>query len=79
MHINELLRLATANGASDLYLKADIVPILRINGEPFPQTGVAAITQDIMQELFTQNTNEKLLTIFARELELDFAYFFVNR
>ena len=57
MHINELLRLATAKGTSDLYPKADNVPLLRINGESSLQTDVAAITQEIMQEFFTQITS----------------------
>ena len=37
MHINELLRPATAKGASELHLKVGSVPILRIKGKLIPQ------------------------------------------
>jgi len=49
MHIDDLLRLTVAKGASDLHLKAGGVPILRIDGELVPQKQLPEMTSEDME------------------------------
>jgi twitching motility protein PilT len=74
MHINNLLETAVAKGASDLHLKVDALPALRIEGELFLQEDQAVITVETMETLFQEITTEKQREVFLRELESDFAY-----
>jgi len=46
MLIDDLLRMTTARGASDLHLKAGSFPVLRINGELIAQEDMSLITGD---------------------------------
>jgi twitching motility protein PilT len=74
MHINNLLEIAVAQGASDLHLKVNALPVLRIEGELFLQENLDVITAGAMEQWFLGITTETQREIFARELELDFAY-----
>jgi twitching motility protein PilT len=74
MHINELLGITVAKGASDLHLKAGAVPVLRIDGQLAPQDEMPEMTPQDMEQVFEQATTEEQRDYFANELELDFAY-----
>jgi len=74
MHIDDLLRMATARGASDLHLKVGGLPVLRINGELIAQEDMTVITGETMQTLLTEVTTDEQRKAFADELEADFAY-----
>ena len=74
MHIDDLLRLTVAKGASDLHLKAGGVPILRIDGELVPQKHLPEMTSEDMEQVFEEATTDAERISFAEELELDFAY-----
>ncbi len=74
MHIDELLRMTVAEGASDLHLKAGGPPVLRINGKLAPQEQMSEITSEDMKQIFEEVTTDEQRSSFADELELDFAY-----
>jgi twitching motility protein PilT len=74
MDINDLLKLAINNNASDLHLKVGRSPVMRINGELFAQDDIGIITPEIMNSIFMQLTTEKQRGAFSKELEADFAY-----
>lgn len=74
MHINNLLKLAITQNASDLHLKVGNHPFLRINGELVLQKDSTIITSENMDIIFNEVTTELQREIFAKELEADFAY-----
>ena len=74
MHIDDLLRMTVAKGASDLHLKAGGVPILRIDGELVPQKHLPEMMSEDMEQVFEEATTDAQRISFAEELELDFAY-----
>jgi twitching motility protein PilT len=74
MHINDLLSMATARGASDLHLKVGGFPVLRVNGELLFQEDIGIMTSKAMETIFTEITTEKQRESYASELEIDFAY-----
>ncbi len=74
MHIDDLLRLTVAKGASDLHLKAGGAPILRIGGELVPQKQLPEMTSEDMERVFEEATTDAQRISLAEELELDFAY-----
>ncbi len=74
MDIDDLLRMTLAKGASDLHLKAGGVPVVRINGELFPQDEIPEMTLQDMGQALEKVTTEEQRSFFADELELDFAY-----
>jgi len=74
MHIDNLLRMATTRGASDLHLKVGSLPVLRIDGELVAQEDMPVITGEIMQTLLAEVTTDEQRKAFTDELEADFAY-----
>ncbi|MCK4274087.1 MAG: type IV pilus twitching motility protein PilT [Dehalococcoidales bacterium] len=74
MRIDDLLRMATARGASDLHLKVGGLPVLRINGDLISQEDMTVITGETMEALLTEVTTDEQRKAFAGELEADFAY-----
>ena len=74
MHIDDLLRMTVAKGASDLHLKAGGFPVLRINGQLIPQDEMPEMTSEDMKQVFEEVTTDEQRTSFAGELELDIAY-----
>ena len=73
MHINDLLETTILRNASDLHLKVGNYPLLRINGE-LQALDDSIITNEDINEIFRQVTNEEQRRIFAEELEMDLAY-----
>jgi len=74
MEINQLLKLAADKGASDLHLRVDSRPVLRIDGKLMPQDDFPVVTQYEAKKLFEQITNNEQRDAFLRDKELDFAY-----
>jgi len=73
MNINELLSIAKSKQASDLIVKVNAAPLIRVNGNltalDFPK-----LTQEKTVELAKNITSEKEWAEFEKELELDMAY-----
>ena len=74
MDIDKLLKLAVDNGASDLHLRVDSRPVLRIDGKLIPQDNFPQVTHHEVKKLFEQITNQQQRDTFIRDKELDFAY-----
>jgi twitching motility protein PilT len=74
MNIDDLLRFVVKREASDLHLKVGAPPVLRIDGKLIPFGASLEFTPAKMQEVFEHVTTEEQQEVFARELELDFAY-----
>src|SRR5688572_4818590 len=74
MHLNDLLRIAAASGASDLHLKVGSYPMMRINGTLVVASEEKRLdrndTEAMASVLFTPEHQEK----FRRQQEVDLAY-----
>ncbi|HEY0659665.1 MAG TPA: type IV pilus twitching motility protein PilT [Pyrinomonadaceae bacterium] len=72
--IDDLLRMAMSFGASDLHLRAGSFPVIRVNGELRPLSGVARMTQDETLEMaFSMMSNRQKLH-FKEVYEVDIGY-----
>ncbi len=74
MKIDDLLRLMVSNRASDLHLKADTRPLLRIDGELIPEDKLSEFSSEEIWGLVCQMIGEEQKEKFNQEKELDFAY-----
>ena len=74
MEIDELLKLVVDKGASDLHLRVDSRPVLRVDGKLVPQGDFPQITSNEIERLFEQITTQEQRDTFYRDKELDFAY-----
>ena len=74
MNINELLKAAKFQDASDLHLVANSPILVRIKGNLAPLNGKTELSNEDVQELFNQITTEDERIIFSSTKELDFAY-----
>jgi twitching motility protein PilT len=74
MNLDELLRLAASNRASDLHLKVGNYPHLRIDGELYPMTRFTRVSPEEMTEmafiLMTDHHKER----FEQKRDIDLAY-----
>ena len=74
MHINDLLQIAVASGASDLHLKVGSYPMMRLNGSLVVATEAKRLdrndTEAMAQSVFTPDNLEK----FRKAQEVDLAY-----
>jgi twitching motility protein PilT len=74
MHINDLLKIATDKGASDLHLKVGSHPVLRISGELVPLVDLKRLMQeDTIAMAFSIMSNRQKQK-FKDHLEIDIAY-----
>lgn len=72
--IDDLLRMATSFGASDLHLRAGSFPVIRVSGELRPLSGVPRLTQDETLEMaFSMMSNRQKLH-FKEVFEVDIGY-----
>ncbi len=72
--IDDLLRMAMSFGASDLHLRAGSYPVIRVNGELRPVSGVTRLTQDETLEMaFSMMSNRQKLH-FKDAYEVDIGY-----
>ncbi len=74
MEINQLLKLVVDKGASDLHLRVDSRPVLRIDGKLIPQDDFPQVTSHEAERLFEQITTQEQRDTFLKDKELDFAY-----
>jgi twitching motility protein PilT len=74
MHINDLLKVAAASGASDLHLKVGSYPMMRVNGSLYLASEAKRLeradTEAMAQAMFTPEHLEK----FRKSQEVDLAY-----
>jgi twitching motility protein PilT len=74
LHINELLQIAVASGASDLHLKVGSYPMMRVNGMLVVASETKRLeredTEAIAESIFTPENREK----FRAAQEVDLAY-----
>src|SRR5258705_3638466 len=74
LSIDDLLRRAVENKASDLHLKVGNHPYLRVDGLLAPQTDVARVTpEEMLSMAFSMMTNRQKQK-FKETAELDMAY-----
>jgi twitching motility protein PilT len=74
VNIDDLLRIATNNGASDLHIKASAFPYMRIGGELRPVVDVPPLTQeDTLDMAFSMMSNRQKQR-FKEVSEVDIAY-----
>ena len=72
--IDDLLRMAMSFGASDLHLRAGSYPVIRVNGELRPISGVNRLSQDETLEMaFSMMSNRQKLH-FKDAYEVDIGY-----
>ncbi len=72
--IDDLLRMAMSFGASDIHLRAGSFPVIRVNGELRPVSGVNRLTQDETLEMaFSMMSNRQKLH-FKEAFEVDIGY-----
>ncbi|MBI4482269.1 MAG: type IV pilus twitching motility protein PilT [Acidobacteria bacterium] len=74
MNIDEMLRVAVEQGASDVHLKVGIAPYYRINGELMPLPGFPKLTKDDTGNLAAGLMNARQKQIFKDKAEVDLAY-----
>ncbi|PWT90279.1 MAG: type IV pili twitching motility protein PilT [Acidobacteria bacterium] len=74
MHINDLLKLATEKGASDLHLKVGSHPVLRITGELVPLVDLKRLMQEDTIAMAFSIMNNRQKQKFKDHLEIDIAY-----
>lgn len=71
--LNELLEACVHHGGSDLHIKADSPPLVRIDGDLFP-LDLDPINPDDAKWLCYSVLNDLQRARFEQEMELDFAY-----
>ena len=74
VEIEQLLRGMIDRQASDLHLKADRPPVLRIHGQLMPQADWPSLDEPALEEILEFLADKSQRETFARHLELDFAY-----
>jgi twitching motility protein PilT len=73
-NIDELLRRAVADGASDLHLKVGSAPVARISGELRRLTGLEDLTADDTKAYAEELLTERVSAEFEENGSADFAY-----
>lgn len=74
MRIKDVLRVMCEKDASDLFLKVDNVPYLRICGELRPIQDVAALSVAVIEKIIAEITDEVHKSALARSHDTDFAF-----
>lgn len=74
MHINDLLKIATERGASDLHLKVGSYPVIRVNGALQPLTELKKLMQEDTIAMAFSLMNARQKQKFKETLEIDIAY-----
>ena len=72
--IDDLLRGATACGASDLHIKAGSFPVMRLDGELKPITNASRLTQDDTLDMAFSIMSNRQKQRFKETSEVDIAY-----
>ena len=74
MDVNELLKTAHSQGASDLHIKVGSTPILRINGELHPLPEEKRLSQEDTVQIATAVLSPGQRDIFKKRNDIDLAY-----
>ena len=74
MHINDLLKIATDRGASDLHLKVGSHPVLRIAGDLMALVDLKRLMQEDTIAMAFSIMNNRQKQKFKDHLEIDIAY-----
>jgi twitching motility protein PilT len=74
MNLNELLKIAVDNGASDLHLKVGSMPVIRVDGELQQLTGQQRIMQEDAASMAFSIMTARQKQRFQDELQIDMAY-----
>jgi twitching motility protein PilT len=74
MDINELLKKAHSQGASDIHLKVGSSPIVRINGQLFPLADESRLSQEDTLKVAFSVMSPGQREIFKKKNDIDLAY-----
>lgn len=74
MDVNELLKAAHSQGASDLHLKVGTNPILRINGELTPLSTESRLSQEDTLKIAFSVMSPGQREVFKKKNDIDLAY-----
>ena len=74
MHINDLLKVATQQGASDLHLKVGSHPVIRISGKLVPITDQKRLMQEDTIAMAFSIMSARQKQKFKEDFEIDMAY-----
>ena len=72
--IVELMQGMFGRGASDLHLRVDHHPVLRVHGLLMPQLDWPVVDESSMEDVLGRLMDEQQRKAFARDLELDFSF-----
>jgi twitching motility protein PilT len=73
--LDEILRLATQKGASDIHLKAGIIPVIRKHGNLRPlSSSLVALTGDDIEGMAYSIMDDDQRTHFAKHKDIDLSY-----
>jgi twitching motility protein PilT len=72
--IDELLQMAMSFGASDLHLRAGAYPVIRVNGELRPVSGINRLEQDETLEMAFSMMSNRQKMHFKEAYEVDIGY-----
>ncbi|MBC7796358.1 MAG: type IV pilus twitching motility protein PilT [Pyrinomonadaceae bacterium] len=72
--VDDLLKVATSFGASDLHLKAGSFPVMRVNGELRPVAGANRLAQDEMLDMAFSLMSARQKHHFKEAFEVDLGY-----
>jgi len=74
MDINEVLKIAVKQGASDIHLKVGLPPVFRIDGSLYPLKNAPRLTPDEIAKIAEGIMNKKQTERFREINEVDLAY-----
>lgn len=72
--IDDALRAAVSQGASDVHVKAGTHPIMRMHGKLIPMENFEKVTFEAAKVVASKVMNKKQQEAFLQRLDLDFAY-----
>lgn len=72
--LNEILKIAVKNNASDIHLKAGLPPILRINGSLYPLKNAGRLEPDAVREMAFSIMDSAQREKFQYQMEIDLGY-----
>jgi len=74
MHVNDLLKVAVENGASDLHLKVGSYPMMRIRGSLYPASKVKKLDHEDLVAMSAAVMSTSQRQKFKESQEVDLAY-----
>jgi len=74
MEVNELLKSAMAQNASDLHIKVGSLPIMRVNGELVPMASADKVSQEDALNIAFSVMSPGQREVFKKKNDLDLAY-----